>query len=233
MSASHGLSGVQFSLRLILIVTAAFGVVLAVAVGPVQSACDAARQMSAMNNAKQIVLAIHNYSEQNQSLPRAVTYTADGQAAYSWRFVLLPFMEQIGLREDEEGRISTHPFHHVDIGKAWDDPVNLAAANMTIPMYQRPGERNRVAAATNFVIVTGPGTLFPDDGSARLADIQDDFATTIVLVEISDSDIPWYEPRDLHIDRMSFRINDPDARQPCIGNRRLRGAIVGGEKVEF
>ena len=49
----------------------------------------------------------------------------------------------------------------------------------------------------------------------------------IVVVEIGESDIPWYEPRDLRIDTMSFRINDPDPSKPCIGSRLSRGAIVG------
>lgn len=85
---------------------------------------------------------------------------------------------------------------------------------------------NRVSLATNFVVVAGPGTLFPDDKPASLSDIKDDPATTILFVEIGNSDIPWYEPRDLRIDNMSFQVNDPNTKLSCIGNRRKRGAFV-------
>jgi hypothetical protein len=218
-------AGVQFSLRLLFILVFILALGLAFVLPAVNAAKEAADRMSASNNARQLALGMHNYHDGYRVLPPAVTMTRGGQPAYSWRFALLTWIEQIGQRVDEEtGRVSRHPYHHVDQNLPWNDPANLDACQFTFPIFLRPGERNRVEHATNFVVVRGPGAFFPDDGEVSFTDVKDDPSTTILLVEIGNSDIPWYEPRDLHIEQMSFRINDP--QQPSLGSRRSRGAIV-------
>jgi hypothetical protein len=47
---------------------------------------------------------------------------------------------------------------------------------------------------------------------------------TILLAEISNSDIHWMEPRDLRADEMSFTINDPT--RPSISSPHSRGPAV-------
>ncbi len=52
----------------------------------------------------------------------------------------------------------------------------------------------------------------------------DGLSATIFISEIARSDIHWMEPRDLHIDRMSFQINDKT--KPSISSHHRGGAHV-------
>lgn len=173
------------------------------------------RHMVMCSHFKQQVLAIHNYHADQKVVPQAVTYNANHELAYGWRTSLLDYLEAGSL------------FAGYDKNAAWNSIANANHCNLPLELLQRPKVRNKVANATNIVAVTGPGTLFPDDRFTTFADVTDDPATTIMLVEIDNSDILGYEPRDLHIHTMSFLINDPDRSQPCMGNRRAKGAWVG------
>jgi prepilin-type processing-associated H-X9-DG protein len=78
---------------------------------------------------------------------------------------------------------------------------------------------------TNYVMLLGPRTLSNGPNSVRLKDITGGPANRIVVVEVYDLSIRWYEPRDLRVDQMSFRINDPE--YVGIACRRGHGANVG------
>jgi hypothetical protein len=222
----------QFTLRETFILIAVISVLLGLGVGPVRAIHKAMKTAQAnaevSSNVKSIVLAIHNYAEQNRYLPPAVTYTQLREPAYSWRFAMLAFIEQWGPPEYEDGRINQHPGWRADRDKPWNDPVNIVAyGNFYYPLFQRRGIKQKVTGATNFVVVTGSQTAFPLDHPITFGDITDDPATTILVVELTPSNIPWYEPRDLSYDAMSFQINDPDRTKPSIGNRELHGAFAG------
>jgi prepilin-type processing-associated H-X9-DG protein len=60
---------------------------------------------------------------------------------------------------------------------------------------------------TSYVLVTGPGTAFPDGQTTKLADFRDGSADTILIVEVANSGIHWMEPRDLNIQQMATTIN--------------------------
>jgi hypothetical protein len=77
---------------------------------------------------------------------------------------------------------------------------------------------------TNYVMITGPGTMFEDGKAPKLREIRDGAENTIMVVEVAKSGIQWMEPRDLEFDKMSFRINDPT--QPSISSRHPYGALV-------
>jgi prepilin-type processing-associated H-X9-DG protein len=205
----------RFSLRLLLLAVTLLAILIALITPAVFAAREAANRMKAANKVKSIVGALHNYQSQNNTFPYGVVRNADGKPMHGWRFAISPFIE------------STDIYHRYDQRLAWDDPSNLAVTQFVWYWYVREGQRNRVPHATNFVAITGPGTLFPDDRVCSPGDIKDGAKNTIVVVEIGPSDIPWYEPRDLRIDTMSFRINDPDRSKPCIGSRLSGGAIVG------
>lgn len=208
----------RFSLRLLLIVISLLAVVLAFWVGPVTSARNRARCMQAMNDVKQIGLALTVYYNANGEFPPSVEYDATAQPMLSWRVSISPFLE------------SSDFYSKYDRTLPWDSPGNDALCrtyNYAKHIYAREGVKNRDAYCANFVVVTGPGTLFPLGESKTLADITDGPENTIMLVEIDNSNIHWHEPRDLDIATMSFRINDPDRSKPCIGNRKSQGVLVG------
>jgi Protein of unknown function (DUF1559) len=50
--------------------------------------------MVSTNNLKQIVLAMHGYHQDHGSFPPAVVCNSAGQTLYSWRVLLLPYLEE-------------------------------------------------------------------------------------------------------------------------------------------
>jgi hypothetical protein len=64
------------------------------------------------NNLKQIALAMHKYQSTYRRLPTAAVCSPTGEPLYSWRVLLLPFLEERELYED---------FH---LNEAWDSPHN-------------------------------------------------------------------------------------------------------------
>ena len=211
----------RFSLKEMFALIAGFGSicgVIALLIPAVESAQQAARQMSSRNNLRTIGMAIVNYSDACQVLPQATIHNPQNVPLRSWRYAIIPF-------------ITNDPLYNLyDQSQPWNSAANDSLCrnnNYAEYIFARPGARNKNKHCTNFVVVTGPGTMFADQEWITLKDVTDDHATTIMLVVIDHSDILWYEPRDMRIDNMSFVINDPDRSRPCIGNRRMRGAIVG------
>jgi prepilin-type processing-associated H-X9-DG protein len=80
----------------LLVVIAIIGVLVALLLPAVQAAREAARRMSCSNNVKNIVLAMHNYAEQNKQFP--IGCRSQGSAyGQSWTVGLFPFIEQGNL----------------------------------------------------------------------------------------------------------------------------------------
>jgi len=89
-----------FTLVELLVVIAIIGVLVGLLLPAVQSAREAARRMSCSNNAKQILLAIHNYESTYQKLPPAWSDPGadDGEGkGWSMQARILPFLEELAL----------------------------------------------------------------------------------------------------------------------------------------
>jgi hypothetical protein len=176
------------------------------------AAREAARSAQCISNLKQIGLALHNYDSTYGCLPPAYVVDAEGRPLYSWRVVLLAYLER---ENGWNGGQLTEKFR---FDEAWDSPNNRRLHDMRPPNFFCPNQPDRAENAyTSFVAVVGPRTLFPADGKTRrLADIRDDPANTLMLVESGSTAIHWMEPRDLDWDQMSFQIND--GSRPCISS---------------
>jgi hypothetical protein len=73
------------------------------------------------------------------------------------------------------------------------------------------------------VAVTGPGTLWPEQGTVALGNIPDGSSNTLLLVEIADSDIDWLEPRDISLDEAVKQPGDL-TNVPQLGRHHSRGS---------
>lgn len=91
-----------FTLVELLVVISIIGVLVGLLLPAVQAAREAARRMSCGNNMKQLVLALHNYHDSNNSFPAGVVF-GPGKRPYqipyhhTWLESILPFMEQTAL----------------------------------------------------------------------------------------------------------------------------------------
>jgi hypothetical protein len=178
-------------------------VMVALVLPGVQAAREAARRAGCTNNLKQIGLALHNYHDRHKCFPPAVIADEAGNPRYSWRVAILPYLQQDAL------------FASYDSDFAWDDPVNNLVRMTSVPDYLCPSSPPAFPNETNYVMITGKGTIggLPNE-STRMADVIDGTSNTIAVVEIVGAGIEWSEPRDLTIEELSMRLNDGSGSGP-------------------
>ena len=121
------------------------------------------------------------------------------------------------------------PYPYNDIYKdyrfdePWDGPNNARLAGRIGEYYRRQGVDPDGTDHTGFVAVVGPETAWPGLRPRPNAEVRDEPAETVVVIEAADAKIPWMKPDDLGFDRMSFRINDGTGRGP--------GSKLGGARA--
>jgi len=165
----------------------------------IQAAREAARRSQCTNNLKQIALAFHNYHDVHKTFPPAYIPDKDGKPMHSWRVLILPYLEQRAL----------HKRYNFD--EPWDSPGNLAVANAVIPVYScpscPPSGDSPVSPETNYMVITGPETVFDGAKAARMADIKDGTSNTIMVVEVSGTGVNWAEPVDLDVADLTLPLS--------------------------
>ncbi|MBL7043209.1 MAG: DUF1559 domain-containing protein [Pirellulaceae bacterium] len=187
------------------------GVLVALLLPAVQSAGEGARRAHCTNNLKQIGLALQNYHDTHKTFPPAYIPDKDGKPMHSWRVLILPYLEQQSLYE------------RYNFDEPWDSPGNLAVTNTVIPVYScpscPPSGDSMGSTETNYMVITGPGTVFDGAKAARLADIKDGTSNTILVVEVVGTGVNWAEPVDLDVGNMQFPnvtggSTGPDSHHP-------------------
>ncbi len=126
-----------FTLIELLVVIAIIAVLIALLLPAVQSAREAARRISCVNNMKQIGVALHNYHDAQGVLPPGYTYTVGfATGGFGWASMILPNMEQTPL------------FHSINFSwAAWSYPNSTACVTI-LNSYQCPSD---FTAATGFL----------------------------------------------------------------------------------
>lgn len=175
---------------------------------------EAARRSQCDNNLRQIGLAMQNYHDKYGCFPPAYTVDVKGRRLHSWRVLLLPFLEQEPL------------YRQLHLDEPWDNPLNSRIFSGVTPLCFRCPSDGENREDTNYVMIAGPRTISNGPNSGRRKDITDGDSKTILVVETCDMGIRWYEPRDLRVDEMSFRINDPE-------HYSIASRHPGGAKVAF
>lgn len=132
---------------------------------------------------------MHGYYDEHGRLPPAVVYGKDGTALYSWRVLLLPYLEQRDLYEE---------FHR---DEPWDSPSNLPLLERMPTTFGPPRNRTYLAPPghTFIHVFTGKGTLFEDPQGGRLPDTVGRTVIPILLVEGGKA-VPWTKPEDIPSD---------------------------------
>ncbi len=139
-----------------------------------QTVSDGGLRLRSVANLQQIVLALHIYHEQYGQLPPATKYGKDGQPLYSWRVLLLPFLEHPEL------------YHQFNLEEPWDSPQNKPLLEKIPKCYMTGTERKDWVGMTHYQTFVGPGTAFE----------QGDLSDRLLVVEAANP-VPWTKPEDL------------------------------------
>jgi hypothetical protein len=171
----------------------------------VQQVRGAAERLQSANNLKQQSLALMNYADTNGRLPPAVVYGRNGEPLYSWRVLLLPYLEEHNL------------YRRFHLDEPFDSPNNKPLLALMPKVFQEPGEQMPQQGMTHYQVFDGPGAAF--DSSARplmplkpagvfpdglqmsarqfrITDFTDGLQNTFLIVETPDP-VPWSSPQDL------------------------------------
>ncbi len=161
------------------------------------------------NNLKQIGFGIYNNEEIGDFRP------VYGTPAVSWRVQILPFMDAKPLGAG------------YDPTQSWDSGPNRQVGAQEPTPYRCPAHREERLvnglATTDYALITGPGTIFPtSDTVFEYNGVGDGTSNTIMAVECAGLRIPWTEPRDIDIRRVSLTLNElgADGGSPSVVSSR-------------
>ena len=158
--------------------------------GPLAAARRSAARTNAMNNLRQIALAMHNYHDVYRKFPPAASRGKDGRPLLSWRVHVLPFLEQGPLYEKFK------------LDEPWDSAHNKTLIEKMPQVYAAPGhERLAATGKTVYVVPTGEKAVFSDKDGMSIAKITDGTSNTLMTIQVPASRaVIWTQPADWEYD---------------------------------
>ncbi|MBN1911143.1 MAG: DUF1559 domain-containing protein [Pirellulales bacterium] len=151
----------------------------------ISTAHEAARRAQCTNNIRQLARALLNYEAQYGSFPPAFIADKSGQPMHSWRVLILP---EMGCE---------HLYSAFRLDEPWNSPHNRKIASQMPSPFRCPSHENAPPGTTDYVAVTGPGTIWPKGQRCKFEDITDGKGCTLMFVEAAGANVPWNAPRDL------------------------------------
>jgi type II secretory pathway pseudopilin PulG len=168
----------------LLVVISIIGIVSGLLLPTNRRARPEARRAQCANNLRQIALALHNYERAYNALPPAHTVDSNGKPLHSWRTLILPYLDAEDI------------YRSIDLAKPWNDPANAKARETVIGIF-RCSETAMERNTTTYLAITARNGCFMPAKARRLADITDDHASTIMVIEAGDENaVPWMAPFD-------------------------------------
>jgi hypothetical protein len=185
---------------------------------------EAAARAQCSNNLKQLVLALHNYSDRNDALPCGTmpqpSLTPDERL--SWLVALLPYLEQADL------------YNRFDETSGWASEHNRSASARPVkcficPSQPMPGSSD-AWPLSSYVGIAGVGAdaaslplkdarcgVFGYERRTTMKDIKDGTSCTLCILETCSDNGQWAAGG-----RATVRPLDPE-QQPYIGENRPFG----------
>jgi hypothetical protein len=174
---------------------------------------------------------MHAYHDTYGRLPPAAVRGKGGKPLYSWRILVLPFIDQQELYKQ---------FH---LDEPWDSPHNLAFLERmprSFSPYKYRSEHR--PGYTYFRVFVGKGTAFEDPQGHPFKDFTDGTSETILIAEAHEA-VPWTKPDELPyaadkpLPRLGGIARDGSARTamadgsvhivpPTVSEASLRAAIT-------
>jgi hypothetical protein len=186
----------------LLVVVAIVVVVLALLLPPGVSDREPVRRQGCRNTLHTLGMALWSYHDAYGSFPPAYVPDENGRPAHSWRVLMLPFL----------GEQAIYDAYRFD--EPWDGPNNSQLQQkfrwQLASVLSCQWDRRIENPSASYFAVVGPHAAWSGASGCKLStDFPDGLQTTVLLVEVYDSGITWFEPRDLEIDKMCFGVNDP------------------------
>jgi hypothetical protein len=139
---------------------------------------------------KQIDLALHNYLQDYRCFPPTCVVDKNGKPLYSWRVLILPYIEQDTLYRQ---------FH---LDQPWDSPHNKSLLVKGAKLFRCPEDEKACGdgeATTNYLAVFGEHAFLKRDRPVLLTE-SPSMADSVCLIEKKNSGIPWTAPEDFCLD---------------------------------
>jgi len=153
------------------------------------------KQGMCLSRLKQIAFALEQYHTTHGRYPPAYFTDQQGLPTHSWRAMIL----------GELGHPELAAKYRWD--EPWDGPNNRQLHRSMVHLGHCPSDSADSPEETSYLAVVGPDTVFPGSISVQQDQIRDGGNKTLLVVEVHDSGIGWFEPRDLHVTQMASTIN--------------------------
>ena len=187
------------TLALVMLLAGLFGLVTCCLLPAVQNSREASRRGTCQNNLRQLAIALHEYYDDYGSFPPANVADSSDKPRHSWRVLILPYLEEEKL------------YKAYNFNEPWNGPNNSKLATPVPQPFRCPTftpAPGQPPVVPNYFAVVGPGTAWPGSTSLRFADVKDDPATTLLLVESHDARVNWLDPRDLSAEEVVSLLSD-------------------------
>lgn len=162
---------------------------------------------------QQIGIALRNYHAEYGCFPSAYITDETGRPMHSWRVLLLPYLDRGDL------------YNEYNFSEPWDGPNNSQFSTLYVDEYTCwIDDPQGPIRTTSYLAVVGDRSLWPGSRSMSVPAIGNKPGEKILIVEVANSGIQWFEPRDLSLDQMEFQINSTTG--PSIRSQHPGGANV-------
>ncbi len=168
-------------------------------------------------NARDIALALLNYETARGEFPPANVCDENGRPLYSWRVLVLPYLEQNAMYNN---------FHR---DEPWDSPHNLQFLKHCPRIFHCPATPlNPKQGETSYAMIVGPDTISSGPKSISVNDITKPQESMILIVE-TNRKIPWTAPGDIPLESLRYGLLKPTAENenvPGIAARHNGGSVA-------
>lgn len=151
---------------------------------------SAMRRMTSANQLKQIGLALHNYHDTYGTLPPAYVVDERGEPLYSWRVLLLPFIEEKKLYDQ---------FH---LDEPWSSDHNRKLLDKMPGIYESPFPADSAEAKgkTPYRAVVDMhaerSVLRPAKGR-HFGEVTDGLSNSVLVIDDPTRRVEWTKPEDI------------------------------------